>query len=110
MSRASCRRPRLALHQVVLLQVELQDGVFDGGEDKTDVLCVGGTGEVRVDDLVAVWIQVHKHLEDKLSPCLGIPLGTWGGEDMRGFFSLHTVFLYILFIKILLKRFYSLAG
>lgn len=83
-----CRGPevgspaRAALHQVVLLQVELQDGVLDGGEDETDVLCVGGTGEVRVDDLIAVRVQVHKHLEDKLSPCLGIPLWTWrGGND-----------------------------
>ena len=70
-----------ALHQVVLLQVELQDGVFDGGKDEADVLCVGGTGEVRVDDLVAVWVQVHEHLEDELSPCLGISLRPWRGED-----------------------------
>ena len=75
-SRACSRTPRRALHQVVLLQVELQNGVFDGSKDKSDVLCVGGTGEVRVDDLIAVWIQVHKHLEDKLSSCLGIPLWT----------------------------------
>ncbi|TNN35016.1 hypothetical protein EYF80_054820 [Liparis tanakae] len=44
--RASCREPRCALHQVELLQVELQDGVFDGGEDEADILCVSGAGEV----------------------------------------------------------------
>lgn len=64
-------------HQVVLLQVELQDGVFDGGENKADVLCVRGAGEVRVDDLVAVRVQVHKHLQDELAARLGVSLGTY---------------------------------
>lgn len=64
------------LHQVVLLQVELQDGVFDGGEDEADVLGVGGAGEVRVDDLVAVRVQVDKHLQDELPGRLSIPLWT----------------------------------
>ena len=77
-----------ALHQVVLLQVELQDGVFDGGEDEADVLCVGGAGEVGVDDLVTVWVQVHEHLEDKLSPCLGISLRPWRGEDSASWIDL----------------------
>ena len=50
------------LDQVVLLQVELQDIVLDGSKHKADVLRVRGAGEVRVDDLIAVWVQVHKHL------------------------------------------------
>lgn len=65
-----------SLHQVVLLQVELQDRVFDGGKDEADILRVGGAGEVRVDYLIAVRVQVHKHLEDELSSCLGVPLRT----------------------------------
>lgn len=65
-----------ALHQVVLLQVELQDGVFDGCEDEADVLCVSGACEMGVDDLVTVWVQVHKHLQDELPTRLGVPLGT----------------------------------
>lgn len=73
---ASVRLRRLALHQVVLLQIELQDGVFDGGEDEADVLRVGGAGEVGVDDLVAVRVQVHEHLQDELAACLGVPLRT----------------------------------
>lgn len=70
----------LFLHQVVLLQVQLQDGIFDGGKDKADVFCVCGAGEVRVDDLVAVWIQVHEHLQDELASRLGVSLWTWTGE------------------------------
>lgn len=56
-----CRCPSFSLllslppsHQVVLFEVQLQDGVFDGGEDEADVLGVRGAGEVRVDDLVTV--------------------------------------------------------
>lgn len=47
--------------KVVLLEVELQDGVFDGCKDEPDVLRVGGARKVGVDDLVTIWIQVHKH-------------------------------------------------
>lgn len=71
----------LALHQVVLLQIELQDGVFDGGKDEADVLRVGGAGEMGVDDLIAVWVQVHEHLQDKLAACLGVPLRTCGAAN-----------------------------
>lgn len=78
-------------HQVVLLQVELQDGVFDGSEDEADVLGVRGAGEVGVDDLVAIRVQVHKHLQDKLPACLGISLGTWGGTDTSAHTHTHTV-------------------
>jgi len=62
-------------HQVVLLEVELQDGVLDGGEHESDVLRVRGAGEVGVDDLVAVGVQVHEHLQDELAARLGVPLG-----------------------------------
>lgn len=65
------------LDEIILFEVELQDGVFDGRKDKADVFGVGGTGEVRVDDLIAVGVEVHKHLEDELSPCLSISLGSW---------------------------------
>ena len=34
------------LDEVILFEVELQDGVFDGGEDEADVLGVSGAGEV----------------------------------------------------------------
>lgn len=43
-------------HQVVLFEIELQDGVFDSCKHKADVLSVCSTCEVRVDDLVAVWV------------------------------------------------------
>lgn len=62
-------------HEVVLFEVQLQDGVFDGCEDEANVLRVGGAGKMGVDDLVAVWVQVHKHLQDELPASLGIPLG-----------------------------------
>lgn len=68
--------PFRSSHQVVFFEVELQDGVFDSCEDEADVLRVGGACEMGVDDLVTVWVQVHKHLQDELSTCLGIPLGT----------------------------------
>lgn len=78
---ASVSVRRLTLHQVVLLQIELQDGVFDGGEDEADVLRVGGAGEMGVNDLIAVWVQVHEHLQDKLAACLGVPLRTCGAAN-----------------------------
>ena len=68
-------------HQVVFFEVELQDGVFDGCKDEADVLCVSGACEMGVDDLVTVWVQVHKHLQDELPTRLGVPLGTW--EEKR---------------------------
>lgn len=63
-------------NQVVFFEIELQDGVFDGCKDKSDVLCVSSTCKMGVDDLVTVWVQVHKHLQDELPAGLGIPLGT----------------------------------
>lgn len=92
-------------HQVVLLQIQLQNSVLNCREYKSDVLCICGgkkrrgeqawTGggvkgnevrgggqftcgacEVGVDDLVWIWVQIHKHLEDELSGCLSIFLWT----------------------------------
>ena len=76
--------PFLSSHQVVLFEVELQDGVFDSGKDEADILRVSGACEMGVDDLVTVWVQVHKHLQDELPACLGVSLGTW--EDNRPLF------------------------
>lgn len=78
---ASVSARGLALHQVVLLQIELQDGVLDGGEDEADVLRVGGAGEMGVDDLIAVRVQVHEHLQDELAARLGISLRTCGAGN-----------------------------
>lgn len=55
----------------------MQDGVFDGRKDETDVLRVGGAREMGVDYLVTIWVQVHKHLQDELPTCLRVPLRTW---------------------------------
>lgn len=63
-------------HQVVLLQVQLQDGVLDGCKDEADVLGICGAREVGVDDFVTVGVQVHEHFQDEFSSCLGISLGS----------------------------------
>lgn len=75
-------------HQVVLFEVELQDGVFDGGEHEADVLRVCGAGEVRVDDLVHVGVQVHEHLQDELPAGLGVQLRTWTTQKGQHFHCL----------------------
>lgn len=64
------------LDQIVLLQVQLEDGVLDSSKDKADVLGICGACEVGVDNFVTVWIQVHEHLQDEFSSCLGISLGS----------------------------------
>lgn len=43
-------------NQVVLLQVELEDGVLDSCKDETDVFCVCGTCEMGIDDFITVGI------------------------------------------------------
>lgn len=70
-------------HQIVLFEVELQDGVLDSCKHEADVLSVRGAREVRVDDLVAVGVQVHEHLEDELPCGLRVPLRTCGGSTER---------------------------
>ena len=70
------------LDQIVLLQVQLEDGVLDGGKDKADVLGICGACEVGVDNFVTVRVQVHEHLQDEFSSCLGISLGScWSREE-----------------------------
>lgn len=59
----------------------LKDGVLDRRKDEADVFGVCGAGEVRVDDLVAVRVQVHKHLQDELAARLGVPLRTCESID-----------------------------
>lgn len=78
----------LSSHQVVFFEVELQDGVFDSCKHEADILRVGGACEMGVDNLVTVWVQVHKHLQDELATRLGIPLGTW--EKNRPLFLAST--------------------
>lgn len=72
-------------HQVVFFEVKLQDGVFDSSKDEADVLRVSGACEMGVDDLVTVWVQVHKHLQDELPTCLAVTLRTWMMERRLGF-------------------------
>lgn len=54
-----------------------EDGVFDSNKDKADVLCVGGTGEVRVDSLFSVWVLLLVHLQDELPGCFRVILQPW---------------------------------
>lgn len=63
------------LNQVELFEVESEDGVFNSCEDQADVLCVGGTREVRVDGFVFVFVLLHVHLKNKLLGCLWIVFG-----------------------------------
>lgn len=49
-------------HQVVLLQVQLQDGILHCRKHKPDVLCICCTCEMGIDDLIRVRVQIHKHL------------------------------------------------
>lgn len=49
------------LHQVELLEVVPEDGVFDGHEDKADVFCVRGAGEVRIQRLVLLRVLFLVH-------------------------------------------------
>lgn len=51
-------------NQVVVLQIDLQDGVPHRGEHELDVVGVGGAGEVRVHRLVGLPVQLEKLVED----------------------------------------------
>lgn len=62
--------------QIEFLQCELQDGILDSSEHESDVFCVSGAGEMRVNDFIGVWIQVDKHLQDEFSCSLSVPLGS----------------------------------
>ena len=63
-----------SLHQIVLLQVQLEDSVLDRGKDEPDVLCVGRAREMRVDDCVAVRVQLDEHFQNVLPRCLAVLL------------------------------------
>ncbi len=63
------------LNQVELFEVVSEDGVFHSCEDQADVLRVGGTGEVRVDAFVFVFVLLLVHLKNKLLGCLWIIFG-----------------------------------
>lgn len=68
--RSSCS----ILHQIELLQVVSEDGVFDGHEDEADVFRVRGAGEVRVQRLVLVRVLFLVHFQDEFLSCSGILL------------------------------------
>lgn len=61
-------------HQVELLQVVSEDGVFDGNKDEADVLSVCGAGEVRVQRLVFVRVLFLVHFQDEFLSRCGILL------------------------------------
>lgn len=67
------------LDEVIFLQVQLQNGVLYSGENKTDVFRVGGTGNVRIDHFLGVWIQLHKHLQYELTRRFCVSLRTYKG-------------------------------
>lgn len=64
----------LFLHQIELLQVVSEDGVFDGHEDEADVFRVRGAGEVRVQRLVLFRVLFLVHFQDEFLSCSGILL------------------------------------
>lgn len=61
-------------HQVELLQVVSEDGVFDGHEDEADVFRVCGAGKVRVQCLVLVRVLFLVHFQDEFLSCCCILL------------------------------------
>lgn len=63
--------------QVMDLQVALQDVVLHGVEDKADVVCVGGAGEVRVDYLLLVGVEADKRVQNERLGCFDVPPRTW---------------------------------
>lgn len=63
-----------SLHQIELLQVVSEDGVFDGHEDEADVFRVRGAGEVRVQRLVLFRVLFLVHFQDEFLSCSGILL------------------------------------
>lgn len=63
-----------SLHQIELLQVVSEDGVFDGHKDEADVFRVRGAGEVRVQRLVLFRVLFLVHFQDEFLSCSGILL------------------------------------
>lgn len=66
--------PSSSLHQIELLQVVSEDGVFDGHEDEADVFRVRGAGEVRVQRLVLFRVLFLVHFQDEFLGGSGILL------------------------------------
>lgn len=59
-----------------------EDGVFDSHEDKADVFCVCGAGEVRVQRLVLVWVLFLVHFQDELLSCVSILLRSCNSQTL----------------------------
>lgn len=69
------RRPSSS-HQVELLQVVPEDGVFDRHKHEADVFRVGGAGEVGVQRLLLVRVLFLVHLQDEVLSGARILLGS----------------------------------
>lgn len=65
-------------HQVELLQVVSEDGVFDGHKHEADVFRVGGAGEVGVQRLLLVRVLFLVHFQDEFLSCTRILLRSCG--------------------------------
>lgn len=68
--------PEASSFQVEVMEVVDEQRVFDSFEDKADVLCVCGTGEVCVHRLVALHVQILVHLQEEFFRSLSIALRT----------------------------------
>ncbi len=87
------------LNQVELFEVVSEDGVFHSCEDQADVLRVGGTGEVRVDAFVFVFVLLLVHLKNKLLGCLWIIFGAWKMTVISGSMMWRSVFGLFVYFK-----------
>lgn len=76
--------PEASSFQVEVLEVVDEQRVFDGFEDKADVLCVCGAGEMRVQRLVAFQVQILVHLQEEFFRSLSIALRACRGGGERG--------------------------
>lgn len=76
--------PEPPSNQVVVLQVALQDVVLHRVEDKSNVVCVRGAGEVRVDDFFRVGVEADKHVQNEFGPRVGVLLWAWREEGREG--------------------------
>lgn len=50
----------------------LQDRILHGSEHEADVLRISGAGEMGVDDLVGVRVQIDEHLQYEFACSYGI--------------------------------------
>lgn len=72
--------------QVELFEVFPEECVFDGAEDKADVLGVGGTGVVRVEMPLMAGVLLHVHFQDERLCSVSVFLRPWSGakEEIMG--------------------------